>query len=63
MKSELTESLNGYVDGDVRPGLHNMLASELDPALHDKLYPELYDALYNALYVPEAEEETFYPLL
>ena len=52
-----------FVDGEVKPGLHDTLSSELDPSLHDRLYPELYDALFNALYVPEQEEAEFIPMI
>ena len=52
-----------YINGELKPGLHDTLLSQLDPSLHERLYKELYDALYNALYVPEEEEEAFIPML
>ena len=63
LKVDLSGRLTAFVNDEVKPRLHDTLSSELDPSLHERLYQELYDALYNALYVPEAEEETFYPML
>ena len=63
LKEQLSTTLLSFINGEVKPGLHDTLASELDPSLHEKLYTELYEALYNALFVPEEKEAEFIPLM